>query len=503
MKNILLLGSTGSIGRQTLDIIGHFEDAYKVSGLSCLGCNLELFVSQIKEFKPRYISIAQKDKLPNLVGLLRSQGLSMPEFVEDFADISLLKEMRLNVVINAVSGSVGLKSTLATLEAKIPLALANKESLVAGGALVREVLGKTCGSGADRCLADRGLTTQGLGADLHSSATRDSAAQGSGASSAASEASGESADSRIPGSSHHNSTHAPLVPEILPLDSEHSAIWQAMRGNRYSEVSRIILTASGGPFFGKTLCELEAVRIEDALKHPTWNMGKAVTINSSTLVNKGLELIEACLLFGIEPDNIVPVVHRQSIVHSMVEFADGSTIAQASPPDMRLPISYALNYPTRTIGLTKPIDWTKASAWTFDEVDSKVFPAIELARYAIKASYLHPAVYNAANEKLIELFSKGSIKFLDIVRTIGVVLEKFDNIYRAGKTAQEKTAQKEIAPKKTAQGEIAQGEIAQKETGHGKTTAKETCKITTDDVEEAENWARKVSSEVAKSLQKY
>jgi 1-deoxy-D-xylulose-5-phosphate reductoisomerase len=393
MKNVLLLGSTGSIGRQTLDIIRHSKSVYEVSGLSCSGSSLELFASQIREFKPRYISIAQKDKLPELVGLLQSKvqyrGSDAPEFVDDFADISLLKEMRPNVLINAVSGSTGLKSTLATLEAKIPLALANKESLIAGGALVREALGKTQAS-----------TIQSSTTTRHSSPAQDSDTQAS-------------------------TTHAPLVPEILPLDSEHSAIWQAMQGNRYSEVSRIILTASGGPFFGKTLSELEAVRIEDALKHPTWNMGKAVTINSSTLVNKGLELIEACLLFGVEPDNVIPVVHKQSIVHSMVEFIDGSTIAQASPPDMRLPISYALNYPARTLGLTKPIDWTKASTWTFDEVDSNVFPAIELARYAVKASNLHPAVYNAANEELIELFSKGSIKFLDIVRTIEVVLEKF------------------------------------------------------------------------------
>ncbi len=269
-----------------------------------------------------------------------------------------------DVVLNGITGSVGLGPTLAALRAGSTLALANKESLVVGGALV------------------------------HAAMTRDD--------------------------------------QIVPVDSEHSAIAQALRSGRHesrrgvtgrTEVRRLILTASGGPFRGRTRDELKTASPQEALAHPTWSMGPVVTVNSATLMNKGLELIEAHLLFGVPATDIQVVVHPQSVVHSMVEFVDGSTIAQASPPDMRLPIALGLSWPDRLDPVAAPCDWSTATSWTFEPLDEVAFPAVGLARAALAASGTHPAVYNAANEECVAAFLAGRIGFLDIVDTVSRVLE--------------------------------------------------------------------------------
>ena len=277
-----------------------------------------------------------------------------------------------DVVLNGVTGSIGLAPTLAALRSGATLALANKESLVVGGPLVGQATVR-------------------------------------------------------PG-------------QIVPVDSEHSAIAQALSSGRHrkgltspvvdgsTEVRRIVLTASGGPFRGKTRAELANVTAEEALAHPTWNMGPVVTVNSSTLMNKALELIEAAYLFDVAPEDILPVVHPQSVVHSMVEFRDGSTIAQASPPDMRLPIALGLSWPRRLADVVPANDWDKPAAWTFEPLDDETFPAIGLARAALAQSPLHPAVFNAANEECVEAFLRGRLSYLAIVDTVADVLEAFEAI---------------------------------------------------------------------------
>jgi 1-deoxy-D-xylulose-5-phosphate reductoisomerase len=262
--------------------------------------------------------------------------------------------VRADVVVNGITGSVGLGPTLATLETGATLALANKESLIVGGDLVR------------------------------------AAAK--------------------PG-------------QIVPVDSEHSALAQALRSGSAIEVGRLILTASGGPFRGRSRESMRVVTPAQALQHPTWDMGLVVTTNSATLVNKGLEIIEAHLLFDVDYDAIEVAVHPQSIVHSMVEFTDGSTIAQASPPDMRLPISLALDWPNRVPGVGVPLDWTTASTWTFEPLDNEAFPAVELAKSVGRAGETFPAVFNAANEQAVHAFHDGRIGFLDIVETVARVVD--------------------------------------------------------------------------------
>ncbi len=263
-----------------------------------------------------------------------------------------------DVVLNAVTGAVGLAATLAAIDAGRMLALANKESLIMGGDLV--------------------------------------------------------AGRAAPG-------------QIVPVDSEHSAIAQCLRGGRPDEVRRLVLTASGGPFLHRTKSELADVTPEQALAHPTWHMGPVITVNSATLVNKGLELIEAHLLFGIGFDRIDVVVHRQSVVHSMVEFFDGSTIAQASPPDMRIPIALALGWPERVAGAASPVDWTRQQAWTFEPLDEEAFPAVTLARAAGQAGGTAPAAYNAANEECVAAFLAGRIPFTGIVATVAQVVSEHDD----------------------------------------------------------------------------
>jgi 1-deoxy-D-xylulose-5-phosphate reductoisomerase len=265
-----------------------------------------------------------------------------------------VRDIEADVVLNGITGSVGLGPTLAALESGRTLALANKESLIVGGELVTAIA--------------------------------------------------------TPG-------------QIVPVDSEHSAIAQALRSGDRSEVRRLVLTASGGPFRGRSRASLAGVTPAEALAHPTWDMGRVVTTNSATLVNKGLEVIEAHLLFGVAYADIDVVVHPQSIVHSMVEFVDGSTIAQASPPDMRLPISLGLDWPHRVAGVGRPLDWTAAASWTFEPLDEAAFPAVRLAKRVGRAGATYPAVFNAANEQAVDAFHEGRIGFLSILETVERVVD--------------------------------------------------------------------------------
>lgn len=344
---VLLLGSTGSIGTQALEVIAANPDKFEVVGLAARGGNTELFAAQMAATGTRNVAVADPAAAAEL-----DIPLAGPAAVTE-----LVRRTEADVVLNALVGSLGLEPTLATLESGTRLALANKESLVAGGSLV---------------------------------------------------------------------TRAAAPGQIVPVDSEHSALAQCLRGGRAEEVDRLVLTASGGPFRGWTAEMLESVSPAEAKAHPTWSMGLMNTLNSASLVNKGLELIETHLLFGIPYDRIDVTVHPQSIVHSMVTFTDGSTLAQASPPDMKLPIALALGWPDRVPGAATPCDFGTAATWTFEPVDSEVFPAVELARQAGTAGGSVTAVYNAANEIAVQAFLDGLIGFPAIVRTVASAVEAAD-----------------------------------------------------------------------------
>jgi 1-deoxy-D-xylulose-5-phosphate reductoisomerase len=345
---VLVLGSTGSIGTQALEVIAANPDRFQVVGLAAGGANVDTLLRQRAETGVSNIAIAD-DRAAQLVGGVPFGG---PEAVT-----RLVEETEADVVLNALVGALGLRPTLAALASGARLALANKESLVAGGPLV---------------------------------------------------------------------LRAARPGQIVPVDSEHSALAQCLRGGEPDEVAKLVLTASGGPFRGWAAADLEGVTPEQAGAHPTWSMGPMNTLNSASLVNKGLELIETHLLFGIPYDRIEVVVHPQSIVHSMVTFIDGSTIAQASPPDMKLPISVALGWPRRVPGAAACCDFSTASTWEFEPLDSNVFPAVELARHAGQTGGCMTAVYNAANEEAAAAFLNGRIGFPAIVRTIADVLHAAD-----------------------------------------------------------------------------
>jgi 1-deoxy-D-xylulose-5-phosphate reductoisomerase len=344
----LILGSTGSIGTQALDVIAANTDRFEVVGLAAGGGNPGLLAQQRAETGVTNIAVAD-DAAAAQVGDVTYAG---PDAVT-----SLVENTEADVVLNALVGALGLKPTLAALATGSRLALANKESLVAGGPLVLKAA--------------------------------------------------------TPG-------------QIVPVDSEHSAMAQCLRGGTSDEVGKIVLTASGGPFRGWTAARLEDVTPEQAGAHPTWSMGPMNTLNSASLVNKGLELIETHLLFGVPYDRIEVVVHPQSIVHSMVTFTDGSTLAQASPPDMKLPIALALGWPSRVPEAALACDFTTASTWEFEPLDAEVFPAVELAREAGRKGGCLTAVYNAANEEAAAAFLAGRIRFPAIVRTIAEVLRAAD-----------------------------------------------------------------------------
>ena len=345
---VLILGSTGSIGTQALEVIAANPDRFEVVGLAAGGANPELLARQRAETGVRQIAVADPGAAER-VGDVPFRG---PDAVT-----RLVRETEADVVLNALVGALGLEPTLAALATGARLALANKESLVAGGPLVLK-------------------------------AAR-------------------------PG-------------QIVPVDSEHSALAQCLRAGGADEVATLVLTASGGPFRGWSAADLESVTPEQAGAHPTWSMGPMNTLNSASLVNKGLELIETHLLFGVPYQRIEVVVHPQSVVHSMVTFTDGSTIAQASPPDMRLPISLALGWPQRVAGSATACDFSTASSWEFEPLDGAVFPAVDLARSAGQAGGCMPAVYNAANEEAAGAFLSGRIRFPAIVRTIADVLHAAD-----------------------------------------------------------------------------
>jgi 1-deoxy-D-xylulose-5-phosphate reductoisomerase len=354
-RRVVILGSTGSIGTQALDVIRRNPDQFTVVALAAGGADVAAIASQAAEFKVEVVAIANESREEALREALTTYGSSArvvvgPDAATDVAGLPT------DVVLNGMTGSIGLRPTLAALEAGSVLALANKESLVAGGPLVKAIA--------------------------------------------------------KPG-------------QIVPVDSEHSALAQCLLGGTEQEVRRLVLTASGGPFRGRTRDELASVTVEQALAHPTWTMGPVVTTNSATLVNKGLELIEAHLLFDVPFEKIDVVVHPQSIVHSMVEFVDGSTLAQASPPDMRLPIALGLAWPHRTADAAPGLDWTTATAWTFQPLDEDAFPAISLARRAGIAGGCAPAVFNAANEECVEAFLGDRLPFLSIVDTVSAVVEEF------------------------------------------------------------------------------
>jgi 1-deoxy-D-xylulose-5-phosphate reductoisomerase len=363
MRSVIVLGSTGSIGTQTLDVIRDSPSEFKVVGISAAGSNPILLAEQALEFKVEYLAIANATAAQDVQLAIYAQAkkagysegnFTLPKMLIGPQAATELAEVPVDVVVNGITGAVGLLPTVAALSSGSVLALANKESLVIGGRAVTK-------------LAKPG--------------------------------------------------------QIVPVDSEHSAIAQCLRSGQASEIKRLVLTASGGPFRSMTRAQLENVTPEQALNHPTWSMGPVVTINSATLMNKGLEVIEAHLLFDIEFENIDVVVHPQSIVHSMVEFIDGSTIAQASPPDMRLPIALGLVWPNRITGLATGCDWTHATSWTFEPLDTEVFSAVELAKFAGAKAGTAPAVLNGANEVAVAAFLAGELSFLGIVDFVSEVLQ--------------------------------------------------------------------------------
>lgn len=349
-RSVLVLGSTGSVGTQALDVIRRNPDRFRLVGIAAGGNDPVRLADQAAEFELSAVAVADPAGAGHLPGTVRV--LTGPDAV-----VELIATTPADVVLNGVTGSLGLPATLAALATGATLALANKESLIAGGPLV---------------------------------------------------------------------TRAAAPGQIVPVDSEHSALAQCLRGGRAAEVSRLVLTASGGPFRGCRRDELAEVTVEQALAHPTWAMGPTITINSATLVNKGLELIEAHLLFGVGYDAIDVVVHPQSVVHSMVTFTDGSTLAQASPPDMRLPIALALGWPDRVPEAAMPCAFDSAVSWTFEPLDGEAFPAVELARASGRGGGCLPAVFNAANEEAVAAFVAGRIGFLGIVDCVAAVLAEAD-----------------------------------------------------------------------------
>ena len=355
MKNIAVLGSTGSIGTQTLQIAENDKNI-NICALAAKS-NVKLLAEQVRKFKPVIACIADEKKYSELVRETRDLNTKIVCGADGMASVASLKEA--DSVLNSIVGIAGLIPTVCAVKAKKRLLLANKETLVCAGEIVMSLARE---NGVD----------------------------------------------------------------VIPVDSEHSAIFQCLNGEKKENVKNIWLTASGGPFFGRTKSELENKTKEDALKHPNWNMGAKITVDSATLMNKGLEIIEACHLFGVDIDKIIPVIHRQSIIHSMVEFCDGSYMAQLGSPDMRLPISYAINYPERKPSFADRADIFKIASLTFDKPDYDTFKCLGLAVSAYKKGGVCPAALNGANEAAVDLFLHGKIKFLDIADLVEEALGKFD-----------------------------------------------------------------------------
>ena len=359
MKNISILGATGSIGLQTLDVIRKSKNEFNLVGVSA-NTSVDKIKEIILEFNPKYVAMMDKNSAKKVEEFVEKQNLNIKVYSELEGLIKIATLDEIDIVLTSVVGMIGLKPTIAAIKAKKDIALANKETLVVAGEIVME----------------------------------------------------EAKKNNV---------------KILPVDSEHSAIFQSLRGNDYNTLNKIILTASGGPFRGKKREDLVNTTVEEALKHPKWNMGSKISIDSATLMNKGLEVIEAHFLFNCPYDNIQVVVHPQSIVHSMVEYNDGSIIAQLGAQDMRLPIQYALNYTERKEAVSNQIDFYEISKLTFEKPDFDTFKCLNLAFKAGKTGGFMPTILNGANEVAVDLFLKKKIKFLEISKIIEEALEYFKN----------------------------------------------------------------------------
>lgn len=354
MKKLIILGSTGSIGVQALEVAG--RNGYKVTALAA-GKNTELLEKQARKFKPEIVAVFDKEAAKDLKIRLSDTPVKVLSGEEG---VCAAAQYDGDIVLNAVVGIAGLKPTLSAIEAGKTVALANKETLVAGGEIVNKKLN----------------------------------------------------DKNV---------------QLLPVDSEHSAIFQSLQGAPHGSLKKILLTASGGPFYGKSREELQNVTVKDALKHPNWSMGAKITIDSATLMNKGLEVIEAVRLFGVKPNDIEVLVHRQSIVHSGVELSDGAVIAQLGTPDMRLPIQYALTYPERSEFAFEHLSLTDIGTLTFEKPDTETFRCLPLCIAAINDGGLAPAAVNGANEEAVRLFLEGKIKFLQIAELVEKALLSVNN----------------------------------------------------------------------------
>ena len=361
MKNISILGATGSIGTQTLDVIRNSEDEIKLIGITA-NSSVEKMKDIIKEFKPKYVGMMDESSANDIKEFCKKEypNIEVLRGMDGLVKIATLDEI--DTVVTSVVGMIGLKPTIAAIEAKKDIALANKETLVVAGELVMK----------------------------------------------------KAKENNV---------------KILPVDSEHSAIFQSLSGYNNKDINKIILTASGGPFRGKTTEDLKEVTVKEALKHPKWNMGQKISIDSATLMNKGLEVIEAHFLFDTDYDNIEVVVHPQSIIHSMVEYKDASVIAQLGTPDMRLPIQYALNYPERKGMIANPLNFYELGALTFEKPDLETFKCLRFAYEAGKIGGLAPTILNGANEEAVALLLKEKIKFLQIAEIIEECMNVFKENY--------------------------------------------------------------------------
>ncbi|MBE5916090.1 MAG: 1-deoxy-D-xylulose-5-phosphate reductoisomerase [Pseudobutyrivibrio ruminis] len=357
-QKIAILGSTGSIGTQTLDIVSQNPDDLQVVAMSC-GRNLELFEKQIRKYSPKLVSVKDEDLAADLKARIKDLDINICYGMEGLINVATFEEA--DTVVTAVVGMIGVQPTIAAINAGKTIALANKETLVTAGHIIMPLA------------KEKGVS-------------------------------------------------------ILPVDSEHSAIFQSLNGERHNKISKILLTASGGPFRGRTLDELENVTIEDALKHPNWSMGAKITIDSATMINKGLEVMEAKWLFGVNLNQVEVVVHPQSILHSAVEFMDGAVIGQMGTPDMRLPILYALFYPNRKTLYAEPLDLFKVGTLTFEKPDMETFYGLSLAYDAMDAGGNVPTVFNAANERAVAKFLNNKIKFLEIPEIVSEAMINVDFI---------------------------------------------------------------------------